>query len=118
MNQIITNELTALVNAGAIFGILTNTDTFVMLYEVSYDETDGQLYYYDPRDDDIWPVDRLIQELHGTYSAWTDCVYFINKNKNDTQVLFKDYIRTKYNVRISVMEDRLTGQPKYNDLPD
>ena len=115
MNQIITSELTALVNVGAIFGILTNTDTFVMLYDVSYDEVDGQLYYYDPRDDDVWPVDRLIQELHGTYSAWTDCVYFI---KNEIQVLFKDYIRTKYNVRISVMEDRLTGKPNCNDLPD
>jgi hypothetical protein len=118
MNQIIKSEFSALVNVGAIFGILTNTDTFVMLYDASYDETDGQLYYYDPRDDDIWTVERLINELHGTYSAWTDCVYFINKNENETQVLFKAYIHSKYNIRISVMEDRLTGKPNYNDLPD
>lgn len=116
MNQIITSELSALTDAGHTFGILSNTNTFVMLYDVSYDETDGQLYYYDPRDDDIWPVVRFINELHGTYSAWTDCVYFIHEN--ETQVLFKDYIRTKYNVRISAMEDRLTGKPKCDDLPD
>jgi len=116
MNQIITSELNTLIDSGARFGILSNTNTFVMLYDVSYDETDGQLYYYDPRDDDIWPVVRFINELRGIYSAWTDCVYFIHEN--ETQVLFKDYIRTKYNVRISVMEDRLTGQPKCADLPD
>lgn len=122
MNQIIMNELKSLTNAGTRFGMIRSSGVFVELNDVSYDEDDGQLYYYHPIDERVYPIDNFIYQLHGKYIAWTDCLYFINNNEivnNDyTRVLFKDYIHTKYNVRISVMEEGLAGKPKIDDLPE
>jgi hypothetical protein len=55
------------------FAILNQSNIFIELREVSYD---GNLYYYDPRDDDIWPVERFVRELHGQTAKIEDHLYY------------------------------------------
>lgn len=55
------------------FAILNQSNIFIELREVSYD---GKLYYYDPRDDDTWPVERFIREIHGRNAKVEDHLYF------------------------------------------
>ena len=71
------------------FGILNEFNTFIMLYDLTYDEKDGRMYYYDPRDDDVWPLDRFIREIHGKDGSWTDHLYL---NSSNGQVLFTEYM--------------------------
>jgi hypothetical protein len=58
------------------FCVMNQSDIFIELREVSYDKTDGKLYYYDPRDDDTWPVERFIRQLHGKDAKIQDYLYF------------------------------------------
>jgi hypothetical protein len=71
-------------------GIMNQSNIFIELREVSYDETDGKLYYYDPRDDDIWPVDRFVRQIHGQNAKMEDHLYF----------KYSDGTCTKWNGRV------------------
>jgi len=55
------------------FAIMKSPNIFIELREVSYD---GKLYYYDPRDDDIWPVERFVREIHGQNAKIEDYLYY------------------------------------------
>lgn len=55
------------------FAILNQSNIFIELHEVSYDK---KLYYYDPRDDDIWQVERIVREIHGKNANVEDHLYF------------------------------------------
>ena len=55
------------------FAILNQSNIFIELREVSYD---GNLYYYDPRDDDIWTVERFVREIHGKNAKIEDHLYY------------------------------------------
>lgn len=59
------------------FCVMKQSDIFIELREVSYD---GKLYYYDPRDDDIWPVERFIRQLHGKDAKIEDYLYVKDVN--------------------------------------
>ena len=59
------------------FSVMKQSDIFIELREVSYDK---KLYYYDPRDDDIWPVERFIRELHGKDAKIEDYLYVKDVN--------------------------------------
>jgi hypothetical protein len=59
---------------------MKQSDIFIELREVSYDKTDGKLYYYDPRDDDIWTVERFIRQLHGKDAKIEDYLYVKDVN--------------------------------------
>jgi len=85
MNQLISNELSALDDAGATFVILSKNNIFQYIEGIYYDEIDVRLQYYDPRDDDVWTVDRFVKEVQGTDRGWFDCLYFILGN--DSKVL-------------------------------
>ena len=54
------------------FGIMNRSNIFVELREVSYDK---KLYYYDPRDDDYWPVEKFVREIHGKDAKVEDHLY-------------------------------------------
>jgi hypothetical protein len=57
------------------FGIMNRSNIFAELREVSYYNADGKLYYYDPRDDDYWPVEKFVREIHGKYAKVEDHLY-------------------------------------------
>ncbi len=54
---------------------MNRSNIFVELLDVSYDNITGKLYYYDPRDDDIWPIERFVRELHGKDARIEDYLY-------------------------------------------
>jgi hypothetical protein len=62
------------------FCVMKQPDIFIELREVSYDKNTGKLYYYDPRDDDIWPVERFIRELHGKDAKIENYLYVKDVN--------------------------------------
>ena len=89
-NQQITRAVNEINTKGdCSFGILNEFRTFIMLYDLAYDEKDGNMYYYDPRDDDIWPLNRFIREIHGKDGSWTDHLYLMSSKG---QVLFTEYM--------------------------
>jgi hypothetical protein len=62
------------------FCVMNRSNIFVELREVSYDKNTGKLYYYDPRDDDVWPIERFIRELHGKDAKIEDYLYVKDVN--------------------------------------
>ena len=68
------------------FAILNQSHIFIELREVSYDK---KLYYYDPRDDDIWLVERFVREIHGRTAKIEDYLYF----KDGTSDRWKRWIK-------------------------
>lgn len=73
------------------FCVMNQSDIFIELREVSYDKTDGKLYYYDPRDDDTWPVERFVQKIHGKNAKVEDHLYI--KYKDGTDDTWKRWIK-------------------------
>lgn len=67
------------------FGIMNKSNIFTELCEVSYDK---KLYYYDPRDDDVWPVERLVREIHGKNAKVEDHLYF----QDGTDIVWKRFV--------------------------
>ena len=70
------------------FGIMNQSNIFTELREVSYDNIDKKLYYYDPRDDDVWPVERLVREIRGKNAKVEDHLYF----KDGTDGVWKRFV--------------------------
>jgi hypothetical protein len=70
------------------FAILNQSNIFIELHEVSYDNIYRTLYYYDPRDDDVWPVNRLVREIHGKNANVEDHLYF----KDRTDGVWKRFV--------------------------
>ena len=62
------------------FAILNQSHIFIELHEVSYD---GNLYYYDPRDDDIWTVAKFVREIHGRTAKIEDYLYYKDGTAGD-----------------------------------
>ena len=50
---------------------------------------DGKLYYYDPRDDDYWTVERFVRQIHGQNSKVEDHLYV----KDGTDDTWKRWIK-------------------------
>lgn len=70
------------------FGIMNRSNIFIELREVSYYNLYRKLYYYDPRDDDIWPVEKFVREIHGKDAKVEDHLYIKDGTDGEWKRLF------------------------------
>lgn len=78
------------------FSILYSNGYFENVAELSTGDK-GQIYYYDSRDDDIWPIERRLKEIHGKDVKWIDHLYFTDGWGE--KHLLKDFLHVKYFIK-------------------
>jgi hypothetical protein len=55
------------------------------------------VYYYDSRDDDIWPIEHRLGQIYEERVDWTDILYFTDGWGEKR--LLKDFVNVKYFIK-------------------
>ena len=55
------------------------------------------VYYYDSRDDDIWPIEHRLEQIYEEHVNWIDYLYFTDGWGQKR--LLKDFINEKYFIK-------------------
>jgi hypothetical protein len=78
------------------FSIINSNGYFEHVPELSTGGK-GEVYYYDSRDDDVWPIEHRLKQIHGEDVNWTDHLYFTDGWGEKR--LVKDFVNVKYFIK-------------------
>jgi len=78
------------------FSILNSNGIFENIPELSTGDN-GRLYYYDSRDDDVWPIEHRLRQIHGKDVNWIHHLYFTDGWGE--KYLLRDFLHVKYFIK-------------------
>jgi hypothetical protein len=78
------------------FSIINQNGYFEHVPELSTGDK-ADVYYYDSRDDDVWPIEHRLKQIHGEDVDWIDHLYFTDGWGEKR--LLKDFVNVKYFIK-------------------
>ena len=87
------------------FSIIHPDGTFEHVPELSTGDK-ADVYYYDSRDDDIWPIEHRLEQIYEEHVDWIEYLYFTDCWGEKR--LLKDFVNTKHFIKFEYINKECT----------
>lgn len=87
------------------FSIIHPDGTFEHVPELSTGDK-ADIYYYDSRDDDVWPIEHRLEQIYEEHVDWIDYLYFTDGWSEKR--LLKDFVNEKYFIKFVYINKECT----------
>lgn len=87
------------------FSIIHPDGTFEHVPELSTGDK-ADVYYYDSRDDDIWPIEHRLEQIYEEHVDWIEYLYFTDGWGEKR--LLKDFVNTKHFIKFEYINKECT----------
>ena len=92
------------------FSIIHPDGTFEHVPELSTGDKSisdkADVYYYDSRDDDIWPIEHRLEQIYEEHVDWIEYLY-ITDGWGEKRLL-KDFVNTKHFIKFEYINKECT----------
>jgi hypothetical protein len=78
------------------FSIIRPDGTFEHVTDLSTGDK-ADVYYYDSRDDDIWPIEHRLEQIYEEHGDWIDYLYFTDGWGEKR--LLKEFVNVKHFIK-------------------